>query len=65
MHSDDLNGALLAKPCYVMFVDADPKHTTLLGSCTLNLALFTRDEAFFNPLDPTLNVKRSVISLFD
>ena len=65
MHSEDLNQALLSKPCYVMFVDADPKQTTILGSCTLNLGLFTRDQAYFNPLDPSLNVKRSVISLFD
>lgn len=49
----------------MMFVDADPKQTTILGSCTLNLGLFTRDQAYFNRLDPSLNVKRSVISLFD
>jgi len=41
MHSDDLNQCLISKPCYVMFVDADPKHTTILGSCSLNLSMFT------------------------
>jgi hypothetical protein len=48
-----------------MFCDADPKFTTILGSCTLSLQLFNRDQAYFNPLDPTSNVKRSVIKLFD
>jgi len=65
MHSEDLRSALIAKPCYVMFLYAGPKHTTILGSCTLNLGLFTRDDCFFNHLDPTSNVKRSVINLFD
>lgn len=48
-----------------MFCDADPKHTTILGSCSLSLQLWSKDEAYFSPLDPTLNVKRSLVKLFD
>jgi hypothetical protein len=42
MNSDDLSSCLVSKPAYVMFVDADPKNTSILASCTLSLSLFSR-----------------------
>ena len=66
MHSENLKEAMQSgKPVYIMFVDADPKGTSIIASCTLSLALFASGDAFFNPEDPNLNSKRSVIQLYD
>ena len=65
MHSDDLSRALSSKLAYIMLVDADPKDTSIIASCTLDLKMFSRDQVFFGHEEPGHNVKRAQVVLFD
>ena len=48
-----------------MFVDADPSHTVILASTSISLRVFTENKAFLSYEDPSSNLKRSSIKLFD
>ena len=75
MHSDDLYGALKARPAMVMLVDADPTNVNILckfyiqiiilASTSISLKIFAENKNFLNYEDPSSNLKKSPITLFD